>query len=174
VRAEATTNGARLALELTRLAEIKPFIEGVSAALQRVRTRANGGIAETAIRLEVGMAGTSHKDLVAWQLGMDLVVSCYELTNALPRDERFGLVSQMRRAAISMPANLAEGHARRSRPAYANHVSIALGSQAELETLVELCRRLRVGAVPMLDQFERDLRVIGKVLYGLHRALAAG
>jgi four helix bundle protein len=102
---------------------------------------------------------------------MDLVVSCYQLTGALTRDERFGLIAQMRRAAISVPANLAEGHAGRSRRAYANHVSIALGSQAELETLVQLCRRLRFCAVTVLDPFEKDLQVLGKLLYGLHRAL---
>jgi four helix bundle protein len=119
------------------------------------------------------MAGKSHKDLIVWQLGMELVVSCYELTGALPRDERFGLIAQMRRAAISVPANLAEGHARRSRPAYANHVSIALGSQAELETLVELCRRLRLCPVPLLDLYEKNLHVLGRLLYGLHRALSS-
>ena len=73
------------------------------------------------------MAGTSHRDLVVWQLGIDLVGACYELTRALPSEERFGLISQMRRAAISVPANISEGHARRSRLAYAHHVSSALG-----------------------------------------------
>jgi four helix bundle protein len=117
------------------------------------------------------MAGTSHKDLVVWQKGMDLVVSCYELTRPFPTDERFGLVSQMRRAAVSVPANVSEGHARRSRQAYANHVSIALGSQSELETLVELCRRLKLASELSLDRFERDLRTTGRLLFGLHRSL---
>jgi hypothetical protein len=52
------------------------------------------------------MAGTTHKDLVVWQRGMDLVLQCYELTGTLPSDERFGLIAQMRRAAVSVPANL--------------------------------------------------------------------
>jgi four helix bundle protein len=118
------------------------------------------------------MAGKSHEDLVAWQMAMDLTVACYELTRSLPPDERFGLVAQMRRAAVSVPANLSEGHARRSRLAYANHVSIALGSQSELETLVALCRRLNYAAPSTLDLFDRDLRKVGKLLFGLHRSLS--
>ena len=117
------------------------------------------------------MAGTSNKDLVVWQRAMDLVLRCYQLTVSLPSDERFGLTAQMRRAAVSVPANLSEGHARRSRQAYANHVSIALGSQAELETLVEVCRRLGLCSVAALDGFESDLRVVGRLLFGLHRSL---
>jgi four helix bundle protein len=117
------------------------------------------------------MTGTSHKDLHVWQKGMDLVVQCYELTGSLPKDERFGLISQMRRAAVSVPVNLSEGHARRSRQAFANHVSIALGSQSELETLVELCRRLRFSSVNALDRFENDLHAVGRQLFGLYRSL---
>jgi len=119
------------------------------------------------------MAGKGHKDLLVWQRGMDLVVACYELTRTLPSDERFGLISQMRRAAISVPANVSEGHARRSRQAYVNHVSIALGSQSELETLVELCRRLRFCSGTALDRFENDLQGVGRLLFGLHRSLTA-
>jgi four helix bundle protein len=117
------------------------------------------------------MAGTTHKDLVVWQRGMDLVLQCYELTGTLPSDERFGLIAQMRRAAVSVPANLSEGHARRSRRAYANHVSIALGSQSELETLVELCRRLHFCSITALDRFESDLQAVGRLLFGLYRSL---
>jgi 23S rRNA-intervening sequence protein len=68
------------------------------------------------------MAGKSHEDLVARQMAMDLTVACYELTRSLPPDERFGLVAQMRRAAVSVPAYLSEGHAHRVRaPQIAEH-----------------------------------------------------
>jgi four helix bundle protein len=120
------------------------------------------------------VAGTTHKDLLVWRKGLDLVIACYALTRTLPTDERFGLISQMRRAATSIPTNIAEGHARRSRQTYAHHVSIALGSQSELETLVELCRRLNFGSASGLDAFEQDLQTVGRLLYGLHRALRRG
>ena len=73
---------------------------------------------------------------------MDLVVSCYRLTRRLPAEERYGLVSQVRRASVSVPANIAEGHARTHRGDYLRHLSIARGSTAELQTLLDLCERL--------------------------------
>jgi len=79
----------------------------------------------------------SFRDLEPWQLGMNLVVSIYRATEALPRSELYGLISQMCRAAVSIPSNIAEGHARRSDGAYLNHLRIALGSQAELLTEIE-------------------------------------
>lgn len=76
----------------------------------------------------------SFRDLEVWQRGMDLVIAVYHATEVLPQSERYGLTSQMRRAAVSIPSNIAEGHARRSDGAYLNHLRIALGSQAELLT----------------------------------------
>jgi four helix bundle protein len=102
---------------------------------------------------------------------MDLIEAIYEFTGTLPRDERFGLSSQLQRAAVSVPANLAEGQCRRSDGAFLNHVSIAIGSQAEVETLLEACRRLRLGDVSLLGQCERISRETGKMLYGLHASL---
>ncbi|MEW5984951.1 MAG: four helix bundle protein [Acidobacteriota bacterium] len=80
---------------------------------------------------------SSFRDLEAWRLSMDLVQACFELSGSFPKSEIFGLTAQFRRAALSIPSNLAEGH-RRPRPAYLNHVSIALGSHAELETCLEV------------------------------------
>ena len=76
----------------------------------------------------------SFKDLVAWQRGIQLVVATYETTRLLPDWERFDLASQMRRAAVSVPSNIAEGHERRSRREYARYLSMSSGSLAELET----------------------------------------
>jgi four helix bundle protein len=84
---------------------------------------------------------TSFRELEVWQLAMQLVIDVYALSAQLPRDE-FDLRRQIRRAAISIPSNVAEGWRRKSRPAYRNHVSIALGSTAELETELELTVRL--------------------------------
>jgi len=88
----------------------------------------------------------SHRDLVVWQKAMDLAVEVYRIVRALPDAERFGLISQLSRAATSIPANIAEGHGRMGGREYANFLSIARGS---LKELLELA--VRVGYVPEDD-----------------------
>ena len=103
---------------------------------------------------------------------MDLVEVCYKTTEASLRSEQYGLTGQLRRAAVSIPSNVAEGHGRRTTQAYMNHVSIAIGSHAEFSTCVELCRRL--GFMPAGDvaRITGLSDSVGRLLYGLHRALA--
>src|SRR5687768_8824581 len=84
----------------------------------------------------------TYRDLDVWKQGMDLVEEVYKATKSFPTSELYGLTNQVRRAAISIPSNIAEGHCRRSTKAFANHVSIALGSGGELETCIELAARL--------------------------------
>jgi four helix bundle protein len=84
----------------------------------------------------------SYRDLLVWQKGMDLVTLIYPLTKKLPSAELYGLTSQMRRAAISIPANISEGHIRRHTGDFIHHLSISLGSVAEMETHLEACVRL--------------------------------
>ncbi|MDM7921781.1 MAG: four helix bundle protein, partial [Pyrinomonadaceae bacterium] len=84
-----------------------------------------------------------HKNLVAWQKSMDLVVAVYDVTKLLPKEETYGLISQMRRAAVSVPSNIAEGAAGRSPDQFRNFLAIAIGSLNELNTQIELA--LRVG-----------------------------
>lgn len=88
------------------------------------------------------MASRNCTDLIAWQKAMNLTVSVYHATNVMPREEQFGLTSQMRRAAVSVPSNIAEGQGRGSDPAFLNHLSIAYGSLRELETQLMLSERL--------------------------------
>jgi four helix bundle protein len=76
----------------------------------------------------------THKDLVAWQKAVDLVVDVYSITKSFPKDEIYGLVSQIRRAAVSIPANIAEGAARQTKKEFQQYLHIAMGSLAELET----------------------------------------
>ncbi len=76
----------------------------------------------------------SYRDLIVWQKGMDLVVECYRLSKKLPASEQYGLSAQIQRSAASIPANIAEGHARRHTGDYVHHLSMAVGSLAELET----------------------------------------
>jgi four helix bundle protein len=113
----------------------------------------------------------TYRDLEAWKRGMDLVEQCYKLTASFPKGEQFALTSQIRRAAVSVPSNLAEGHCRRTTKAYANHVSIALGSHAELETCIELASRL--GFIRPTDK-EQTIAVsdsVGRLLNGLYQSL---
>jgi four helix bundle protein len=114
---------------------------------------------------------TSFRDLEAWKQGMDLVEECYKASRLFPIEERYGLTSQLRRAAVSIPSNIAEGHCRRTTGAYANHVSIACGSEGELETCIELAERL--GFLPHAETADLVERctTVGKILTGLYSAL---
>jgi four helix bundle protein len=115
----------------------------------------------------------TYRDLEAWQAGMTLVEVIYRLTRQFPRDEVFGLSAQIRRAAISIPSNVAEGACRRKLRAYANHVSIALGSHAEVETCVELAVRLKYVERQEVPETHALLARTGQLLNGLFRALGA-
>ena len=86
----------------------------------------------------------TYRDLQAWQKSMELVVSAYRLTGEYPSDERYGLTGQTRRAAVSIPANIAEGYGRTHRGDYLRHLSIARGSLAELETHLTIAARLNL------------------------------
>jgi four helix bundle protein len=86
----------------------------------------------------------SHKDLEVWKLGMDLAHSCYQATRQFPKEELFGLTSQIRRASVSIPANIAEGYGRETRGAYIRGLRIAQGSLKELETHLLLAARVEI------------------------------
>ena len=90
------------------------------------------------------MAATgTYRDLIAWQRSMKLVVSVYEQTRCLPPDERFTLVAQMRRCAVSVPSNIAEGWGRGDVPDFTRFLIIARGSTFELSTQIEICQTLK-------------------------------
>ena len=84
----------------------------------------------------------SFRDLRVWQASMDLVEQVYLLTQPFPQREIYGLASQMRRAAVSLPSNIAEGHTKESTLEYLRHISMAQGSMAELQTQIEIAGRL--------------------------------
>ena len=115
------------------------------------------------------MATQSFKGLVVWQKSVELVVLTYEITKLLPKSESYGLVSQMQRAAVSIPSNIAEGYMRNNRKEYIQFCSIAAGSAAELETQMLLVNRLyesvdTVEAANYLSQIQKMLHVlIGKL-----------
>ena len=117
------------------------------------------------------MAITTFRDLDVWQVGMDLVVHVYGVANRLPPDERFGMASQMRRAAVSIPSNVAEGHACTLRRRYRNHVRIALGSVAELATNVEAGLRLGYWDAATAKKLDAEFTRMNKLLNGVLRSI---
>src|SRR5881628_2959958 len=116
------------------------------------------------------MSLKSYRDLVVWQKAMDLVVECYRITALLPKNETYGLVNQIQRAAVSVPANIAEGHGREHLGDYLHHLSVANGSLMELETHCIIAQRLTYAAGDIAPLLERAAEV-GRMLAGLIRAL---
>lgn len=112
----------------------------------------------------------SYRDLVAWQQAMDLAVAVYELTRQWPREELYGLTSQTRRAAMSVPANIAEGYGRDNLGSYLQFLRIAQGSLKELETHLLLANR--VGIESETSKILVQSETVGRVLGGLIRKLA--
>ena len=113
----------------------------------------------------------SYRDLDAWKLSMTLAEDCYRFTDQFPKSEIFGLAAHIRKSAVSIPSNVAEGHSRRSRSAFANFVGIAMGSQAELETQIELARRLELGQEQDAIRLLEAAADVGRILHGLRLAL---
>jgi len=85
---------------------------------------------------------SSYKDLKVWQTSMDLVVDIYDITSRLPKDEKYGLISQMRRSSVSIPSNIAEGNRRKTEKDQRHFYRIAYASGAELETQIEIVKRI--------------------------------
>ena len=112
-----------------------------------------------------------HRNLVAWQKAMDLAVEVYQATQNLPKEEIYGLTSQLRRAAVSVPSNIAEGAAGRTRQQFANFLSNAIGSLNEMDTQLEL--GLRFGYLSEPD-YERLFQALDECLalnYGLRKSI---
>ena len=117
----------------------------------------------------------SHKDLVLWQKALDLAVAVHEATAVFPKSEMFGLVSQIRRAAVSIPSNIAEGSARRSTREFIAFMHIARGSMAEVETQLLLAQRVGYVGNERLTVLQLRLdevgRIMNAVITGLRRRL---
>ncbi|WP_075566513.1 four helix bundle protein [Ihuprevotella massiliensis] len=113
------------------------------------------------------MQGKNHKELLVWQKAMQLVVDIYNLIRLLPKEETYGLSDQMRRAAISIPSNIAEGNARSSQKDMVHFLYIAQGSRAELETQLELCELIGYISKDRLEPVLMQTQEIGRMLSGL-------
>lgn len=110
-----------------------------------------------------------YRDLIAWQKAMELVAHVYRITKDFPDDERFGLVSQMRRCAVSVPSNIAEGQARNTQGEFKQFLGIARGSVAELTTQILIAEKLGYLGTP--DQTISQAEEVGRILSGLIKSL---
>jgi four helix bundle protein len=114
---------------------------------------------------------SGYSDLLVWQKSMTLVKQTYEVTKGFPKDELYSLTNQVRRAAVSIPSNIAEGHARDSTIDSLHHLSMALGSLAEVETQLMLSQDLQYLPTERLPQLLQDTSEIGRRLRGLLNSL---
>jgi four helix bundle protein len=117
----------------------------------------------------VGKQG--YQDLVVWQKAMELVTAVYRVTRDWPHDEQYGLTSQVRRAAVSIPSNLAEVHGRSGRREFAHHVSIAYGSLCELETQFLIAERLDYTGAEATESLMDCIADVRRLTNGLLRSL---
>lgn len=113
----------------------------------------------------------SYRDLKVWQEGMRIAEDCYRLTQGFPREEAFGMTSQIRRAAASIPANIAEGYGRDARGEYVQFLRIAQGSLKELETHVLLAQRVGLTAPADVESILDRTDQLGRMLRTLYRTL---
>ena len=113
----------------------------------------------------------SYQDLRVWKEAMRLTVEVYKLTEMFPTHERYGLVSQLRRSAVSVPSNIAEGHARLSTRDYLRHISIAFGSLAELETQLHLSRELGLANDQTIGEILNCAASLGRQIRSLSKSL---
>jgi four helix bundle protein len=114
----------------------------------------------------------NYQDLIAWQKSMDLVEDVYRASKDFPREEIYALTSQIRRAAVSIPSNIAEGQGRRTTADFLRHLSIAYGSLCEVETQILIARSLKYIAQARLEEVMSRAGEVGRLLNGLMASLS--
>ena len=113
----------------------------------------------------------SFRDLQVWQRCMELAIVIYRLTREFPRDELYGLSSQMRRAVVSIPSNIAEGQARNSTGEFRQFLGVARGSNSELQTQIQIASRLQFGDAKLLSEADGLAHEVGKMLFSMLESL---
>lgn len=117
------------------------------------------------------MKTNSFRDLVVWQKSHKLTLEIYKITSSFPSEEKFGLISQMRRAAYSIPANIVEGHSRKSKKEFLQFLSIAKGSLEELKYFIILVTDLEYISVEMTNRLEGYSEEVSKILFAFTKSL---
>jgi four helix bundle protein len=120
---------------------------------------------------ELVMSISSFRDLRVWQQGMELVEQVYLISKMFPREEAYGLTSQVRRAAVSVPSNIAEGHTREYTKEYLRHISIAQASLAEVQTELEIASRLKYVSEERVSPLLKQSSSLARQLYALRNSL---
>jgi len=113
----------------------------------------------------------SHKDLEVWKRSIDLAVAVYRVTDEFPEHEKYGLTAQMRRAAVSIASNIAEGAARKSTKEFLQFLSIAAGSVSELHTQITISLRIGMGNAEELTELGNELDLIARMIQGLMKSV---
>ena len=116
----------------------------------------------------------SFRDLTVWQRSMQLTVAVYKLTRDFPREELYGLTSQIRRSAVSLPSNIAEGHGRLNTAEFRQFLGVARGSNCELQTQLEIARALGYGNPKQIEQAESLSNEVGKMIYSILASAKVG
>ena len=117
------------------------------------------------------MAVQNYSQLIAWQKAMEMVTMIYRVTKQFPKEEMYGLTSQIRRAAVSIPSNIAEGQARTSTKEFLQFLAVAQGSRAEVETQIQIALRLDYMTNNRAQEILTLLSEIRKLMYGLSKVL---
>ena len=117
------------------------------------------------------MTVKNYRELIVWQKAMKLVTSIYKISQQFPKEEIYGLTSQIRRAAVSIPSNIAEGQARQSTKEFLHFLSIAQGSRAEVETQILIAQRLEYIDESNSTIIINQLEELARILYGLTKSL---
>jgi four helix bundle protein len=133
--------------------------------------RKEGAAGVTDLGASNSRRSTSYEDLVAWQRAMELVDAVYQATSRWPSDERFGLTSQIRRAVVSIAANIAEGQGRNGRREFSHHLGIANGSVCEVETMIRIATRQGYQSPDVETAMLATAREVSRLVNGLIRAL---
>jgi four helix bundle protein len=113
----------------------------------------------------------SHKDLDVWKRAIELVTIIYDVTKKFPKDEIYGISNQIRRAAVSIPSNIAEGAARKHAKEFVQFLYVSLGSSSEIETQLLICKNLKYLSDDVLENIQKELDAIRKMIIGLIRSL---
>jgi four helix bundle protein len=117
--------------------------------------------------MEEKLKAHSFRDLMVWQRAMQLTVAIYGLTKDFPREEQYGLTNQVRRSAVSVPCNIAEGQGRLTVGEFKQFLGIARGSNFEVQTQLEIARVLKLGNSVLIDEAEKLSHEVGKMIFGL-------
>ena len=115
----------------------------------------------------------NHKDLEVWKKSVALAKDVYETTKSFPKDEVFGLTSQMKRASVSIASNIAEGAARKGQQEFVQFLYIAIGSASELDTQIEIAKAIGIGNAATLDKLQQSTDTVKAMLYSLAKSIKA-